>query len=63
MTASKYHAVQFLRSYLNVDQIICFGDNRNDLPLFEASDHKIAVGNAVVELQAKAFRGPPSLDH
>jgi Cof subfamily protein (haloacid dehalogenase superfamily) len=53
-TASKYHAVQFLRSYLNIDRIVCFGDNRNDLPLFEASDHRIAVGNAVAELQAKA---------
>jgi Cof subfamily protein (haloacid dehalogenase superfamily) len=53
-TASKYHAVQFLRSYLNLDKIVCFGDNRNDLPLFEASDHKIAVGNAVTDLKAKA---------
>jgi Cof subfamily protein (haloacid dehalogenase superfamily) len=53
-TASKKHAVQFLRSYLNVDQIVCFGDNRNDLPLFEASDHRIAVGNAVAELLEKA---------
>lgn len=53
-TASKYHAVQFLRSYLKLDTIVCFGDNRNDLPLFEASDCKIAVGNAVPELRAKA---------
>jgi Cof subfamily protein (haloacid dehalogenase superfamily) len=53
-TASKFHAVQYLRSYLNLDSIVCFGDNRNDLPLFEASDKKIAVGNAVAELQAKA---------
>ncbi|MGB4657957.1 MAG: HAD-IIB family hydrolase [Mobilitalea sp.] len=53
-TASKYHAVQFLRSYLNLDSIVCFGDNRNDLPLFEASDKRIAVGNAVEELQSKA---------
>ncbi len=53
-TASKYHAVQFLRNYLNLDTIVCFGDNRNDLPLFEASDQKIAVGNAVAELRAKA---------
>lgn len=53
-TASKYHAVQFLRSYLALDKIVCFGDNRNDLPLFEASDHRIAVGNAVAELKEKA---------
>jgi Cof subfamily protein (haloacid dehalogenase superfamily) len=53
-TASKYHGVQFLRSYLNLDHIVCFGDNHNDLPLFEASDHRIAVQNAVPDLQAKA---------
>jgi 5-amino-6-(5-phospho-D-ribitylamino)uracil phosphatase len=53
-TASKYHAVQYLRSYLNVDSIVCFGDNRNDFPLFEAGDYKIAVGNAIEELKEKA---------
>jgi hydroxymethylpyrimidine pyrophosphatase-like HAD family hydrolase len=53
-TASKYHAVKFLRSYLNLDTIVCFGDNRNDLPLFEASDKRIAVGNAVAQLQEKS---------
>ncbi len=53
-TASKYHAVEYLRSYLKLDSITCFGDNRNDLPLFEASDYKIAVDNAVAELKEKA---------
>lgn len=52
--ASKYHAVQFLRKYLNIDYVVCFGDNRNDLPLFEASDERYAVGNAVEELKQKA---------
>lgn len=52
--ASKYHGVQFLRSHLKAEQVICFGDNHNDLPLFEASDYKIAVGNAVSELKNKA---------
>ena len=53
-TASKYHGVQFLRSYLNLDKVVCFGDNRNDFPLFEASDHRLAVRNAVPDLIAKA---------
>lgn len=53
-TASKYHAVQYLRTTLGLDRIICFGDNRNDLPLFQASDYRIAVGNAVSELKEKA---------
>lgn len=52
--ASKYHAVQFLRSHLNLDRIVCFGDNRNDLPLFQACDYKLAVGNAVDELKKEA---------
>lgn len=53
-TSSKYHAVEFLRSYLGFERIVCFGDNRNDLPLFEACDQRIAVGNAVDELKEKA---------
>ncbi len=53
-TASKFHGLQFLRSHLKLEQIICFGDNHNDLPLFEASDYRIAVANAVPDLKAKA---------
>lgn len=53
-TASKYHAVSFLRNNLDYDHIVCFGDNLNDLPLFKASDTKIAVGNAVPELKEQA---------
>lgn len=53
-TASKYHAVQFLRNCLKPDSIVCFGDNRNDFPLFDASDYTIAVGNAVPELKERA---------
>jgi len=52
--ASKYHAVKFLREYLGADKIVCFGDNRNDLPLFMASDQRLAVANAVDELKEKA---------
>jgi len=52
--ASKYHAVNFLRNYLNLDRVVCFGDNRNDIPLFRASDYKIAVANAVDELKIKS---------
>jgi Cof subfamily protein (haloacid dehalogenase superfamily) len=54
--ASKYHAAQFLRNYLNLDRIVCFGDNRNDLPFFEAGDYKLAVANAVPELKEKRTR-------
>jgi len=52
--ASKYHGVQFLRNYYGYDSVVCFGDNRNDLPMFEASDVKIAVANAFRDLKEKA---------
>lgn len=52
--ASKYHAVTYLREYLGAEHITCFGDNRNDLPLFQASDYRLAVSNAVEELKEKA---------
>ncbi len=52
--ASKYHGVQFLRDYLNLDRVVCFGDNTNDLSLFDASDYRIAVGNAVLALRERA---------
>jgi len=52
--ASKYHAVEYLRNYLQLDCIVCFGDNHNDLPLFEAGDQNYAVANAIEELREKA---------
>ena len=44
--ASKQHAVDYLRAYTRADKVICFGDNLNDLPMFEASDLRVAVKNA-----------------
>jgi Cof subfamily protein (haloacid dehalogenase superfamily) len=52
--ASKYHGVRYLKEYLKAKEVVCFGDNLNDLPLFEASDYRIAVANAVDELKSKA---------
>lgn len=52
--ASKYQAVRFLRESMCFDRVVCFGDNRNDFGLFEASDFKIAVDNAVSELKERA---------
>ncbi len=44
--ASKKHAVEFLRAFTEAEYIVCFGDNRNDLPMFEAADVAVAVPNA-----------------
>lgn len=52
--ASKYHAVQFLRSYLSIDYVVGFGDNQNDMALYKACDKFYAVENAIEELKRKA---------
>ena len=44
--ASKKHAVEFLKKYTHARRIVCFGDNLNDLPMFEAADVSVAVENA-----------------
>lgn len=52
--ASKYNGVKFLKEYYGFDEIICFGDNLNDIPMFKASNVKIAVENAKSELKDSA---------
>ena len=52
--ASKFNAVQYLRERYGFDKIIGFGDNLNDIPLFEACDEAYAVANAREELKAAA---------
>ena len=52
--ASKYNAVCWLREAYDFDKIIGFGDNLNDIPLFEACDEAYAVANAREELKAVA---------
>ncbi|MDE5582607.1 MAG: Cof-type HAD-IIB family hydrolase [Ruminococcus sp.] len=48
--ASKANGIKFLRMNYGFDEVVCFGDNLNDLPMFAESDIKIAVGNAKSEL-------------
>lgn len=52
--ASKYNAVKFLRENYGFEKVVAFGDNLNDLPMFEAADVRVAVGNAREELKAAA---------
>ena len=44
--ASKKNGVLFLKEKYNYEMISAFGDNTNDLPMFEVSDRKYAVANA-----------------
>lgn len=52
--ASKSNGVKFLKEYGKYNHITSFGDNLNDLPMFEVSDMKIAVSNAKDEVKAIA---------
>lgn len=52
--ASKRKAVQYLRKLITPERIVCFGDNLNDLPMFEEADRSIAVKNAVSQVRASA---------
>ena len=52
--ASKRHAIEYLRAVTGADIVICFGDNLNDIPMFEASDIAVAVENAHPELKSRA---------
>lgn len=53
-SATKAVAINTLREELNADQLVCFGDNHNDLPMFAIADYAIAVGNAEPEIQQAA---------
>lgn len=52
--ASKKNAVNTLRKLYGFDKIISFGDNLNDIPMFEASDESYAVMNAKDEVKKSA---------
>ena len=52
--ASKQRAVQWLKQYTGADRVVCFGDNINDIPMFQAADEGYAVENACDELKAVA---------
>jgi|GEM_PF-104793 len=51
--ASKRSGIEALRN-CGYGGIVCFGDNLNDLPMFEASDIRIAVATAKDEVRAAA---------
>lgn len=53
-TANKAKAVEAVASRVRADRIVAFGDNINDIPLFEIADEGVAMGNAVEELKALA---------
>ncbi len=52
--ATKASAILALKNMLNCDKIICFGDGKNDIPMFEIANECYAVANADPKLQAIA---------
>lgn len=52
--ASKSNGIGKLRKLYGFDRVVAFGDNLNDLPMFEVSDVRIAVENARPEVKAAA---------
>lgn len=52
--ASKATAIQQLKSLLNCDRLVVFGDGKNDIDMFEIADECYAVENAVDELKTIA---------
>ncbi|MDA3838971.1 MAG: HAD family hydrolase [Candidatus Delongbacteria bacterium] len=49
--STKKDAILFLKKHLKAEKTICFGDNTNDISMFEIADESYAVENAVQELK------------
>ncbi|MBQ8614480.1 MAG: HAD-IIB family hydrolase [Ruminiclostridium sp.] len=54
VTASKANAVMQLKEITGADEIVCFGDSDNDLPMFSVADRSYAVENAAPEVKNAA---------
>ncbi len=54
--SSKEMGVRFLKDYTKAEKLITFGDNINDISMFNVADEKYAVGNAREELKAIATK-------
>ena len=50
--ASKANAALQVKEMLKADELVCFGDNLNDISMFEAADRCYSVSNAVPQLKA-----------
>ncbi len=49
--ASKANGIKYLSKYIEHDELVVFGDNLNDIPMFEVADEAYATANAVKELK------------
>lgn len=51
-SVSKATGALYVKEALGIDKIVAFGDNLNDIPLFEIADECYAVSNSVDQLKA-----------
>lgn len=49
--ATKAEAVLHLKEYLGCERVVCFGDGKNDIPMFKVADEAYAMANADAELK------------
>lgn len=49
--SSKPHGIEFIQKITGADRVVVFGDNLNDIPMFEAADECYAVENAREEVK------------
>lgn len=49
--SSKANAIKYLMNEFKFNSLTCFGDNLNDIPMFELADECFAVDNATDELK------------
>ena len=54
--AGKGNGLEFLRQTYKPNEIVCFGDNHNDITMFQKADISVCVENAVDELKKIANR-------
>ena len=51
---TKAKAINVLADELDIDRIVVFGDNLNDLPMFRIADYSVATGNAFAAVKDEA---------
>jgi Cof subfamily protein (haloacid dehalogenase superfamily) len=52
--ASKGGAIEIMKELLGIERVVCFGDNDNDLSMFEMADESYAPANANDAIKAAA---------
>ena len=54
MEAKKSNAIKQLQNYLKCDELVVFGNGKNDIDMFQVADESYAVENACDELKKYA---------